>query len=77
MWRCPKCGSTRLEQYMAPYGPLWCLDCSFRIEDKTATPNPFYVADENEVDLDQKKPDPPGMGEQLAAWQKMRRKKKE
>lgn len=38
---CPECGSTRINQYRMPYGPIWCMDCGFRVEDKTATPNPF------------------------------------
>jgi transcription initiation factor TFIIIB Brf1 subunit/transcription initiation factor TFIIB len=41
MGRCPKCGSSQIEQYRMPYGPIWCRDCGFRVEDKTATPNPF------------------------------------
>jgi hypothetical protein len=24
-----------------PYGPIWCVDCGFRVEGKTAQPNPF------------------------------------
>ncbi len=34
--KCPECGSTRIEQYRMPYGPMWCLECGFRVEDKTA-----------------------------------------
>jgi transcription initiation factor TFIIIB Brf1 subunit/transcription initiation factor TFIIB len=41
MGRCPKCGSSQIEQYLMPYGPIWCRDCGFRVEDKTAIPNPF------------------------------------
>ena len=44
MGRCQRCGGSRIEQYMMPYGPMWCSDCGFRVEDKTATPNPFFVA---------------------------------
>ncbi|MBN1537812.1 MAG: hypothetical protein JW908_13830 [Anaerolineales bacterium] len=71
MWRCPKCGSTRLEQYRMPYGPMWCLDCFFRVEEKSISPNPFYIEDE-----DQAQPSRPGLGEQLAAGQKKKRRKK-
>jgi hypothetical protein len=76
MWRCPKCGSSRLEQYRMPYGPMWCLDCFFRVEEKTITPNPFYIEDEHQADADQEQPSPPGLGEQLAALQKKKRRKK-
>jgi hypothetical protein len=77
MWRCPKCGSSQLEQYRMPYGPMWCKDCFFRIEEKNVTPNPFYVEEENQVGLDREESGQSGMGEQLAAWQKMKRKKKQ
>ena len=50
MWRCPKCGSTELDQYRMPYGPMWCMDCDYRIEDKNVTPNPFFVGEENQDD---------------------------
>jgi hypothetical protein len=50
-----------------PYGPMWCKDCFFRIEDKTITPNPFYVEKENQGDVKQEKSDQSGLGEQLAA----------
>ncbi|MBN1366192.1 MAG: hypothetical protein JW976_15420 [Syntrophaceae bacterium] len=66
MWRCPKCGSTNLNQYRMPYGPMWCMDCAFRIEDKNITPNPFYAEDEKQDDAEQEKPNRPGLGEQLA-----------
>jgi hypothetical protein len=38
---CPQCGSTKIEQYMMPYGPMWCLDCGFSVEEKTDKGNPF------------------------------------
>ena len=50
MLRCPKCGSTRIDQNKSFCGSMVCLDCWFRVEDKTATPNPFYVETEEEVD---------------------------
>jgi len=60
-----------------PYGPMWCKDCFFRIEEKNVTPNPFYVEEENQVDLDQEEPGQSGLGEQLAAYRKMKRRKKQ
>lgn len=30
---------------MMPYGPISCLDCGFRVEDKTVQPNPFLQAE--------------------------------
>ena len=38
---CPECGSNNIEEYMMMYGPMWCLECGFRVEDKSASPNPF------------------------------------
>ena len=49
MWRCPKCGSTRIDQFRMLYGPMWCLDCGFRVEHKTIDPNPFFVAEEGQA----------------------------
>ena len=77
MWRCPECGSSRLEQFRMPYGAMWCQDCGFRVEDKTAVPNPFYVPEEEPADPPQADEDRPGLGEQLYTWQQqMKRKKK-
>ena len=47
--RCPECGSTRLDQYRMPYGPMWCVDCGFRVEDKMAVPNPFLEGADQEA----------------------------
>ena len=33
MGRCPECGSSRIDQYRMPYGPIWYVDCGFRVED--------------------------------------------
>jgi len=44
MGRCPKCGSTQIDQYRMPYGAMWCRECGFRVEDKNAIPNPFIEA---------------------------------
>ena len=46
MWRCPICGSTNLEQTRSIDGEMFCLDCGFRVEDKSVYPNPFFVEDE-------------------------------
>lgn len=76
MWRCPKCGSTRLDQYRMPYGPMWCMDCAFRVEEKTITPNPFYVADQKQDGAEGEAADQSGLGEQLAALSKKKKRKK-
>ena len=44
MAKCPQCGSSRINQYRMPYGPMWCQDCGFRVEEKSAVPNPFVEA---------------------------------
>lgn len=44
MLRCPKCGSTQINQYRMPFGPMWCSVCGFRVEDKNKRPNPFVEA---------------------------------
>ena len=31
-----------------PYGPMWCRDCGFRVEEKMDTPNPFLEAGKEE-----------------------------
>ena len=41
MYKCPKCGSPAVNQYRMPTGPMWCTACNFRVNDKTAYPNPF------------------------------------
>jgi hypothetical protein len=56
MARCPECGSSRIEQYRSPYGPMWCLDCGFRVEDKTAIPNPFMEEVDGEADGEDSEP---------------------
>lgn len=43
MYKCPKCKGT-INQYRMPTGPMWCIDCGFRIEDKNKHPNPFVRA---------------------------------
>jgi len=76
MWRCPKCGSTRIDQFRMLYGPMWCLDCGFRVEDKTINPNPFFVAGEEQTAPDQAEHDLPSMGEQVLEWLEMQRRKR-
>jgi DNA-directed RNA polymerase subunit RPC12/RpoP len=75
MLRCPVCGSTRIDQDMMMYGPMNCLDCGFRVEDKNARPNPFVVADDDPPPPPAAQP-PPGLGEQLAAWKATKRRRK-
>ncbi|MBI9050867.1 MAG: hypothetical protein JEZ00_15710 [Anaerolineaceae bacterium] len=41
MGKCPKCGSTDINQYRMLDGPMWCSSCGFMVEDKTLFPNPF------------------------------------
>lgn len=38
---CPECGSSDINQYRMPYGPMWCMACGFRVEEKNNQPNPF------------------------------------
>lgn len=65
MYRCPICGSSRIEQYKMPYGEMWCLDCGFRVEDKNVVPNPFFAEDATHSEPEA--PIRPGLGEQMAA----------
>ena len=59
MGRCPECGSSRIDQYRMPYGPMWCRDCGFRVEEKTASPNPFLEPAEAETAAQQQPQDEP------------------
>ena len=77
-WRCPECGGSELDQYRMPYGAMWCTDCGFRVEDKTAVPNPFLVEKKrNQASPDKVERRRPGLGEQLAAWLEKEQGKKE
>ena len=49
MVRCPECGSTRIEEYLMPYGPMWCMDCGFGVEEKMDPSNPFIETEEPEI----------------------------
>jgi hypothetical protein len=53
---------------------MWCKECHFRIEDKTATPNPFYVETENQGDVKQEKDDQRSLAELLAARREKKKK---
>jgi transcription initiation factor TFIIIB Brf1 subunit/transcription initiation factor TFIIB len=64
MATCPKCGSSRIETYMMMYGPMWCLDCGFRVEDKAVVPNPFL--DAADLEAAARKPEPLSLGEALS-----------
>lgn len=57
--RCPECGSTRIDTYLMPYGPMWCLDCGFRVEDKSAPPNPFLETEQGETTAESPAPSLP------------------
>jgi hypothetical protein len=45
MLRCPKCKSPNISQYRSPTGPIWCKDCSYRVEHKEIDKS-FVVRDE-------------------------------
>ena len=64
MATCPKCGSSRIETYMMMYGPMWCLDCGFRVEDKAVVPNPFL--DAADLEAAARKPEPQSLGGALS-----------
>ncbi|MBN2393807.1 MAG: hypothetical protein JXR84_23950 [Anaerolineae bacterium] len=68
MWRCPICGSTNLEQTRSIDGEMFCLDCGFRVEDKSVVPNPFFVKDA--VRSEPAEPTHPPLGEQMAVLYK-------
>ncbi len=74
MWRCPICGSTNLEQTRSIDGEMFCLDCGFRVEDKSVVPNPFFV--EDAIHPEPEAPIRPGLGEQMAVLYNSRRNKK-
>jgi hypothetical protein len=57
--RCPRCDSTRINQFRMPYGPMWCSDCGFRVEDKNEIPNPFIEAEKEGADTQFKEDDDP------------------
>ena len=40
--KCPKCNSTKIAQYRSITGPIWCIDCQFRVNQKELN-NPFIV----------------------------------
>lgn len=39
--RCPKCGSTNINQFRMPTGAIWCGDCGHRVEHKESD-HSFY-----------------------------------
>jgi hypothetical protein len=60
------------------YGPMYCLDCGFRVEDKTKKPNPFFSAAEEETAA-QENEEPEAPSRSLGAalydeWSKTQRK---
>jgi hypothetical protein len=40
-----------------PYGPMWCMDCGFGVEDKMAPSNPFLETEEGDEDSGDRDPD--------------------
>lgn len=52
---CPKCGSTNIGQYRMMSGPIWCVDCSYRVEDKEKDKS-FYPEKEEKFDVELKCP---------------------
>jgi len=77
MWRCPKCGSSRIDQFRMLYGPMWWLDCGFRVEHKTIDPNPFFVEEEEQATPEQAEHDCLSMGEQMLEWLETKRRGEE
>ena len=60
---------------MSFYGPMVCLDCGFRVKDKTATPNPFFQVDnEDATTQEEEAPESPpkSLGAALYEWSKTR-----
>jgi hypothetical protein len=51
---------------------MWCLDCSFRVEDKSVIPNPFL--DAADIQAAKRRPDPSPLGEALSRLAKAKRK---
>jgi predicted RNA-binding Zn-ribbon protein involved in translation (DUF1610 family) len=39
--KCPKCGSSEINQYGMPTGRMWCIMCNFSINNKELNDNPF------------------------------------
>jgi uncharacterized Zn finger protein (UPF0148 family) len=42
IWKCPKCGTDKIDQYRMPYGAIWCGNCNYRVEHKEIK-NPFVT----------------------------------
>jgi DNA-directed RNA polymerase subunit RPC12/RpoP len=45
--KCPKCGSTNINQYRMMAGPIWCASCGFRVAQKEKN-NPFVSNNQHE-----------------------------
>ena len=43
--KCPKCGSSNINQFRCLDGPIWCEDCGYRVENKEKK-NPFFKSKE-------------------------------
>jgi hypothetical protein len=57
MYKCPECGSNKINQYRMPFGPMWCNICGFRVKDKNKVPNPFVEAAKHVVQPQAAEPD--------------------
>ena len=74
MSKCPECGRTRIETFRMPYGPMWCMDCGFRVEHKEEPGNPFI---DEEASSDASPPEHrPALGEQMVAVLEQARKRR-
>ena len=47
--RCPECGSESINQFRMITGPVWCNECSYRIEQKEFF-NPFIVKEDDIIE---------------------------
>lgn len=46
--RCPKCGSSNIDQYRMPTGPIWCSNCGFRVEHKESDKSFYYEVEDGQ-----------------------------
>jgi len=42
-YQCPNCKGKIIDQYRSPFGPMWCVECGFMVEDKNVKDNPFII----------------------------------
>jgi len=53
MWKCPKCGSEKIDTFRMPYGAIWCEECKFGAEHKEIE-NPFVPKTHRMLDVGEK-----------------------